>query len=265
MVVVTKKPPTAQEFMVVAASREIRDREVVFVGMRLPLLAFRLAQATHARNAVGLYENGLVRAQAAEELLYTMSDPPNVKGATSATELLDVMGFLQSGRVGVGFVGAAEVDRFGNLNSTSVSAPTGPIRLPGSGGASDIASLSSRLVVLLNHRKHRLVEKVHYITSPGYGDGGDWRQRQGLVRGGPWAIISDRGILRFHPETREAMLDSFHPLSASSSPETVAVETGWPLRVKEGCGPTPLPSEPELELLRSMDPERFWLGKDGRA
>ncbi len=265
MIAAMKKRPTAQEIMVVAASREIRDGEVVFVGMRLPLLAFRLAQATHARNAVGLYENGLVRARAAEELLYTMSDSANVKGATSATELLDVMGFLQSGRVGVGFVGAAEVDRFGNLNTTSVSTATGSVRLPGSGGAADIASLSERLVVLLNHRKHRLVEKVHYVTSPGYGDGGDWRERQGLVRGGPWTIITDRGILRFHPETKEAVLDSFHALSASSSPETVAAETGWPLRVKEGCRPTPSPSEEELELLRSMDPERFWLGKDGGA
>jgi glutaconate CoA-transferase subunit B len=266
MVAASEKAPTAQEIMVVAASREIRDGEVVFVGMRLPLLAFRLAQATHARNAVGLYENGLVRARAAEELLYTMSDPANVRGATSATELLDVMGFLQSGRVGVGFVGAAEVDRFGNLNTTSVRAGSeGSLRLPGSGGASDIASLSRRLVVLLNHRKHRLVERVHYVTSPGYGDGSGWRERQGLVGGGPTAIITDRGILRFHPETKEAMLDSFHPLSPEASPETVAAETGWPLRVKEGCGPTPAPTEVELELLRSMDRERFWLGKEGGA
>lgn len=262
MIAATKTPPTAQEIMVVAASREIREGEVVFVGMRLPLLAFRLAQATHARNAIGLYENGLVRDRAAEELLYTMSDTPNVTGATSATELLDVMGFLQSGRVGVGFVGAAEVDRFGNLNTTSVSAQGGTVRLPGSGGAADIASLSRRLVVLLNHRRHRLVDRVHYITSPGYGDGRDWRARQGLVRGGPWAVITDRGILRFDPETREAVLDSFHPLSRSSSPETVVAETGWPLRVKEGCEPTPLPSEEELERLRTMDPKGFWLEKD---
>ncbi|HEY7819201.1 MAG TPA: CoA-transferase, partial [Vicinamibacteria bacterium] len=103
---------TPSEMMVYAAAREIRDCELVFVGMRLPLIAFRLAQATHAKRAVGLYENGLVRARAAPQTLYTMSDPPNQTGATSATELLDVMGFLQSGRVGLGFVGAAEVDRF---------------------------------------------------------------------------------------------------------------------------------------------------------
>jgi glutaconate CoA-transferase subunit B len=250
--------PTPPEMMVYAASREIRDSELVFVGMRLPLIAFRLAQATHAKHAVGLYENGLVRAEAASETLYTMSDPPNMKGATSATELLDVMGFLQSGRVGLGFVGSAEVDRFGNLNSTRV----GSVRLPGSGGASDIASLASRLVVLLNHAKHRLVERVSYVTSPGYGDGGDWRKRTGLPGGGPTAVITDRGVLEFDPETKEAVLGSFHPLDSSSSPEDVVARTGWDLKVSPSCHPTPLPTDEELSLLRSLDPDRFWLGKE---
>ncbi len=249
--------PTPTEMMVYAASREIRDSELVFVGMRLPLLAFRLAQATHAKNAVGLYENGLVRDQAASETLYTMSDPPNLKGATSATELLDVMGFLQSGRVGIGFVGAAEVDRFGKLNTTRVASA----RLPGSGGASDIASCASRLVVLLNHAKHRLVERVSYITSPGHGDGRDWRKNSGLPGGGPEAVITDRGVLEFDPETKEAVLRSFHPLD-SSSPEDVVARTGWALKVSPSCHPTPLPTDEELSLLRSFDPDRFWLGKE---
>jgi len=257
MVVRAKDRPTPSEMMVYAASHEIRDAEVVFVGMRLPLIAFRLAQATHAKRAVGLYENGIVRAEAASETLYTMSDPPNVKGATSATELLDVMGFLQSGRVGLGFVGAAEVDRFGNLNTTRVAS----VRLPGSGGASDIASLASRLVVLLNHAKHRLVERVSYVTSPGYGDGGGWRNRTGLPGGGPTAVITDRGVLEFDPESKEAVLRSFHPLSPSSSPDEVVDRTGWPLRVSRSCHPTPLPTDEELALLRSLDPDRFWLGK----
>ncbi len=258
MKVGAKEGPTPSELMVHAASREIRDGELVFVGMRLPLIAFRLAQATHAKRAVGLYENGLVRAEAAASLLYTMSDPPNVKGATSATELLDVMGFLQAGRVGLGFVGAAEVDRFGNLNTTRVASA----RLPGSGGASDIASLASRLVVLLSHAKHRLVERVSYMTSPGFGDGGDWRKRAGLPGGGPTAVITDRGVLEFDPETKEAVLRSFHRLDSSSSPEAVVAQTGWPLKIGATCKPTPLPTDEELSLLRSLDPERFWLGKE---
>ena len=256
MVARAKSKVTPSEMMVYAASREIRDAEVVFVGMRLPLIAFRLAQATHAKRSVGLYENGLVRAEAATETLYTMSDPPNIRGATSATELLDVMGFLQSGRVAIGFVGAAEVDRFGNLNTTRVASA----RLPGSGGASDIASCASRLVVLLSHAKNRLVERVSYVTSPGHGDGGDWRKRSGLPGGGPEAIITDRGVLEFDPETKEAKLRSFHPLDASSSPDAVAARTGWDLEMSPNCGPTPLPTDEELSLLRSLDPDRFWLG-----
>lgn len=257
--------PSAPEWMVVSAAREIGDGELVFVGMRLPLLAFLLAQRTHATSAVGLYENGLVRAEAAAELLYTMSDPPNVKGATSATSLLDVMGFLQKGRVALGFVGAAQVDRFGNLDTTRVARGGGFTRLPGSGGASDIASLASRLVVLMSHDKHRLVERVDYLTSPGFGDGGTWRQRSGLPRGGPAAVITDRGVIRFDPETREAVLASFHPLSPAASPQAVASETGFPLRASETCGPTPNPTAEDLELLRSFDPEGFWLGKRKRG
>jgi glutaconate CoA-transferase subunit B len=248
--------------MVVSAAREIRDGELVFVGMRLPLLAFRLAKATHARNAVGLFENGLVRTEAATAPLYTMSDVPNQIGAASATSLLDVMGFLQSGRVGLGFVGAAEVDRFGNLNSTRVSGDGGAVtRLPGSGGAADIASLALRLVVLLPHRRDRLVPEVHYLTSPGHGEGGGWREREGLRSGGPSAIITDRGVLRFDPRTREAFLASFHPLSPTSSASEVAAETGWPLRVGPECGPTPAPTDEEISILRTLDPEGFWLRK----
>jgi glutaconate CoA-transferase subunit B len=171
------------------------------------------------------------------------------------------MGFLQSGRVGLGFVGAAEVDRFGNLNSTRV----GSVRLPGSGGASDIASLASRLVVLLDHAKHRLVERVSYVTSPGYGDGGEWRKRSGLPRGGPTAVITDRAVLEFDPETKEAVLRSFHPLDPSSSPDAVVARTGWRLKVSSSCHPTPLPTEEELSLLRSLDPDRFWLGREARG
>jgi glutaconate CoA-transferase subunit B len=255
-----RSTPTPSELMVAAASREIRDGELVFVGMRLPLLAFMLAKRTHAPRAVGLFENGIIREEAASRLLFTMSDPPNVRGATRATDMLEVMGLLQSGRVGLGFVGAAEVDRFGNLNTTRVVARGRPIRLPGSGGAADIASLSARLAVILKHERHRLVERVGYVTSPGYGEGPGWRERVGLVRGGPVAIITDRGVLRFAPDTREAVLVSYHGLGPESSPDSVVTATGFPLAVAEDCGETPSPSPEELALLRSFDPEGFWLG-----
>src|SRR6476619_3906750 len=129
-------PYTLNELMVAAAAREIKDGEVTFVGMRLPLIAFVVAKRTHAPNAVGLFENGVIRTTPAAELIYTMADPPNILGAT---QCLDMMSLLQSRRVHLGFLGAAEVDRYGNLNSTQVRGPKGLIRLPGSGGACDIA------------------------------------------------------------------------------------------------------------------------------
>src|SRR5215467_14944971 len=141
-------PYTLNELMVAAAAREIQDGEVVFVGMRLPLIAFVVAKKTHAPTAIGLFENGVVRSTPAPELIYTMADPPNILRATQCLDMLGVMGLLQSGRVDLGFLGAAEVDRFGNLNSTQVQGPHGLIRLPGSGGACDIASLAHRFVAL---------------------------------------------------------------------------------------------------------------------
>src|SRR5574337_2028991 len=161
---------TLSELMVAAAAREIRDGEVVFVGMRLPLIAFVVAKKTHAPNAIGLFENGVVRSTPAPELIYTMADPPNILGATQCLDMLTVMSLLQSGRVDLGFLGAAEVDRFGNLNSTQVMSGKKMVRLPGSGGACDIASLAQRFVVLLDHSRQRLPERVSYITSPGHGD-----------------------------------------------------------------------------------------------
>src|SRR5256885_4557806 len=185
-------PYTLSELMMCAAAREIRDGELVFVGMRLPLIAFVVAKKTRAPNAVGLFENGVVRATPAAELIYTMADPPNILGATQCSEMMDVMSLLQSGRVHLGFLGAAEVDRFGNLNSTQVIGANGLIRLPGSGGACDIASLAQRFVVLMEHSKRRLPQRVSYMTSPGNGDGAGWRQRAGLPRGGPAAGVTTK-------------------------------------------------------------------------
>jgi glutaconate CoA-transferase, subunit B len=260
---------TLGELMVAAAAREIRDREWVFVGMRLPLLAFLLAKRLHAPGAVGLYENGILRQDPAPEMLYTMADPPNQRGATFCGPMIEVMSLLQRGKVDVGFLGAAEVDRHGNLNSTWGSRPSArrgglgtgdeqPVRLPGSGGAGDIACLARRTVVLIAHQRHRLVERVGYITSPGYGDGGDWRRRQGLRAGsGPAAVLTTLGVLRFDAEG-EAYLASVHPGVRS---EDVVANTGWELRVAGDLAQTPLPTEAELGVIREFDPRGFWTGE----
>ena len=245
---------TLGELMVASAAREIRDREVVFVGMRLPLIAFVVAKRTHAPNATGLFENGVIRSTPAADLIYTMADPPNILGATQCLDMLGVMSLLQSGRVHLGFLGAAEVDRFGNLNSTEVRGPKGCLRLPGSGGACDIASLAQRFVVLLEHSRQRLPERVSYLTSPGYGEGAAWRQRVGLPRGGPSAVITTKAVLGFG-EDGEAYLASVHP---GIDVDDVLANTGWKLRVSEALKQTPEPSSEELEAIREYDKEGFW-------
>lgn len=253
---------TLNELMVCAAAREIRDREVVFVGMRLPLIAFVVAKRTHAPNAVGVFENGVIRTTPAPELIYTMADPPNLLGATQCLDMLGVMSLLQSGRVDLGFLGAAEVDRYGNLNSTQIGSTNHQrpatndrfVRLPGSGGACDIASLAKRFVVLLEHSKHRLPARVGYITSPGNGEGAGWRRRVGLPRGGPAAVITSKAILRFR-EDGEAYLASVHP---GVAPDDVLANTGWKLSLAPEVGQTAEPSATELKAIREYDTKGFW-------
>jgi glutaconate CoA-transferase, subunit B len=246
---------TPQELMVVAAAREIRDGEVVFVGMRLPLLAFGLAKRTHAPSAIGLFENGLVRDRVPPADLYTMSDAPNVGGAAWATSLVDIMYLLQRGDVTLGFIGGAEVDRFGNINTSLIGTREAPkVKLPGSGGGADIACLAHRLVSLMEHDPRRLRERVDFVTSPGYGDGTPgWRGRQGLVRGGPAAVITTLGVMRF--SNGEAYLASYHPFT---TPSDVQTATGWPLKIAGDCAPTPSPTADELRLIREADPHGFW-------
>ena len=245
---------TPGELMVVGAAREIHDGEVVFVGMRLPLIAFVVAKRTHAPNAVGLFENGVIRSTPSPELIYTMADPANIKNATQCLDMLGVMSLLQSGRVHLGFLGAAEVDRFGNLNSTEVHGAKGLTRLPGSGGACDIASLAHRFVVLLEHSRERLPERVSYVTSPGNGDGRGWRRSVGLTRGGPSAVITSKAVLRFGDDG-EAYLSSTHP---GVEVEDVLRNTGWPLRVSGEVTSTPEPSAEELKAIREYDKDGFW-------
>ena len=258
---------TPAELMVTAAAREINDGEVVFVGMRLPLLGFQLANSTHAPNATGVFELGIIRNSPAPEPILTMGDLPNLYRAQWLADTGDVMGLLQRGDVDVSFIGGAQVDRFGNLNTTYIGgARPGTIetRLPGSGGACDLASLARRHIIIMAHEKRRFVPKVDYITSPGYGDGpgwppidsiGGWRERVGLPRGGPAAVITTLGVLRFDPDTREMVLASVHPGLAI---QDVLANTGWPLKVAPAVTQTPQPTERELTLLRRFDPRGFW-------
>ncbi len=242
---------TLAELMVVAAAREIRDGEVVFAGMRLPLLAFQLAQMTHAPGAVGLFELGILRGAPAPEPIYTMGDPANLCGALWLSDMIGVMSLLQRGDVDLSFIGGAQLDRFGNLNTTTA----GGTRLPGSGGACDLASLGRRHIIIMTHEPRRFVERVDYVTSPGYGDGRGWRARVGLKRGGPAAVITTLGVLRFDEATGEMRLASHHP---GVTPETVRANTGWPLGLSPDLSETQAPTAGELARLRQLDPQKFW-------
>jgi glutaconate CoA-transferase subunit B len=247
---------TPGELMVAAAAREIQDGELVFVGMRLPMIAFALAKRTHAPNAVSVFELGIVRDTPAPELLYTMGDPPNVAGASWVTGVWNVMSYLQRGDVDLGFIGGAEVDRHGNVNTSYIGDPHKPtVKLPGSGGGADIASLARRFVVIMPHDRRRLRKRVDFITSPGYGDGPGWRERVGLMGGGPNALITTLGVFAF--QDGEAVLRSYHPFT---TPEEVRANTGWDLRTAPDIAPTPAPSPEELAIIRSYDPEGFWTG-----
>ena len=240
---------TDQELMIAVASREIRDGELVFVGMRLPIIAYGVARSTHAPNARGLFEVGLMRDRPATTYLGTMGDPPNVAGALWATRMSNVMALMAQGHVDLGFIGGAEVDRFGNLNTSYVGPPERPsVKLPGSGGGADIAILSRRWVTLMTHERRRLVDRVSFVTSPGHGDGSPgWRRRHGLLGGGPSAIITTLCVFRFPAEGGEAYVDTVHPGRTLAE---VREATGWAVRVEADVAETPPPSPEELREIR---------------
>jgi glutaconate CoA-transferase subunit B len=246
------------ELMAVAAAREIADGEVVFAGTGLPMLASMLAQRTHAPQCCLIFEAGTAASQLAH-LPMSVGDPRVMRGAAMAAGLLEVFSYvLQAGRVDVGFLSGAQVDRFGNINSTAIGAdPRRPqVRFSGSGGACDIACLARRTVIIALHEKRRFPEKVDYITSPGWLQGGETRRQAGLRWGGPSAVVTTRGVLRFRPDTHAMYLASYHP---GLTGPAVAGETGFPLDIG-GAVETPPPTAEELRILRDVvDPERVFL------
>ncbi len=226
---------TPRATMVVAAARVIRDGEVVFVGMRLPLIAFAIAKMTHAPHAIGFFENGLIRDTPADGHVITMGDAPNQRGALVATTLLDVMGMLQGGRVDCGFLGGAEVDALGNLNTTRV----GATRLTGSGGGSDIAAHAGRSVYIMEHERRRIVERVAYITS---------KPR------GPVTLITTLGVFALNDGPPRAL--SLHD---GVTRATVAAQSGFAFDFS-GATTTREATTAEREALENADPTGFWTG-----
>jgi glutaconate CoA-transferase, subunit B len=249
---------TLTELMAVAAAREIADGEVVFAGTGLPMLGAMLAQRIHAPHCCIIFEAGTVASQLAH-LPMSVGDPRAMRGAAMAAGLFEVFSYvLQAGRVDVGFLSGAQVDRFGNINSTAIGAdPRHPqVRFSGSGGACDIACLAKRTVIIALHERRRFPEKVDYITSPGWVAEENSRRRAGLRQGGPSVVVTTRGVLRFRPDTHQMYLASYHP---GLTPTAVAAETGFLLDIQDAVE-TPIPTPEELHILRDViDPERVFL------
>ncbi len=248
---------SATELMAVTAARQIRNGEVVFAGTGLPMLGAMLAQRTHAPDCVIVFEAGTVDSKL-EHLPMSVGDPRSMRQAALAAGLNEIFSYvLQAGHVDVGFISGAQFDRYGNINATAIGDYHHPsVRFPGSGGSSDIACLAKRTVIMARHEKRRFVNKVDYVTSPGWLEGGNSRSQAGLVRGGPDVIVTTMGIMKFKPESKEAYLASYHP---GLTPQAVAIETGFPLDTHEAVPGMP-PTDEELRILRNeVDTEHIFL------
>ena len=245
------------ELMAVAAAREIADGEIVFAGTGLPMLGAMLAQRTHAPNMTLLFEAGAIDPRMLH-LPMSVGDSRTLVGVAQAAGLFEVFNYiLQSGRVEVGFLGGAQIDRYGNINSTAVGDYHHPdVRFPGSGGSADVATLSGRTVIMAPHERRRLPERVDYLTSPGWLEGGESRVRAGILTGGPSALVTTMGVIRYREASHEPYLDSFHP---GTTPEAVREETGFPLDISDSTE-TLAPAPEELEILRRVvDPEGIFI------
>lgn len=245
--------------MACAAARELRDGEVVFVGIGLPNLACNLARAMHAPRLVLIYESGAVGAEPAR-LPVSIGDPALVSGSLMACGMADVFQLLlQGGRIEVGFLGGAQVDRWGNINSTVIGDYAHPaVRLPGSGGAAEIAIHARRTLVVSRLSRRAFPERVDFVTSPGHRANGRSRRELGLPGAGPVKVITDRAILAAGGDG-ELELAALYP---GVTVDAVRDAVGWPLRARESLPCVEPPSAEELHLLRQvLDPDRLYLGR----
>jgi glutaconate CoA-transferase, subunit B len=246
---------TADEIMTVAAARALRDGQTCFVGIGLPSTAANLARATHAPDLVLIYESGTLGAKP-DRLPLSIGDGILAQTADAVVSVPEVFNYwLQPGRVDVGFLGAAQVDRYGNINTTVIGRDyrRPKVRLPGAGGAPEIAASARRGIIVVRHSRRTLVERVDFVTSLGFGSGPGDRERLGLTGAGPQMLITDLGILEPDPDSCELTLTQVHP---GVTVEQVRDATGWPLKVAAGLRRTEPPTDEELETLRALEKTR---------
>jgi glutaconate CoA-transferase subunit B len=241
---------TNDEVMTVAAARELKGARSCFVGIGLPSVAANLARALHAPGLVLVYESGTVGAKPTR-LPLSIGDGELARTADVVVSVPEIFNYwLQPGRIDVGMLGAAQVDRFANLNTTVIGSYNRPkVRLPGAGGAPEIAAACPRSIIVMRQSKRTFVDQLDYRTTFGFGDGADARARLDMPGAGPRVLISDLGIFRPHPRTFEMTLSSLHPGATVAS---VRDATGWDLSVSDDLSETPEPTVEELRLLRAL-------------
>jgi len=250
---------TLAEMMAAVAARELRDREVTFVGIGLPNLACNLARALQAPDLVLIYESGAVGA-VPERLPVSIGDPSLVTGSLMVCSMADVFQlFLQNGRIEVGFLGGAQIDRWGNINTTVIGSYDKPkVRLPGSGGAAEIAIHAKRVLIISRLNNRAFPAEVDFLTSPGQRCRGKSRKELGMPGAGPIKVITDKGILENDPETGEMILTALYP---DVTVDEVKANVGWPLKVRDRLDHVAPPTARELHLLREvLDPQKLFLG-----
>jgi len=252
-------PYSPSEMMAAVAARELANGEVVFVGIGLPNLACNLARALQAPDLVLIYESGAVGA-VPERLPVSIGDPSLVTGSLMVCSMADVFQlFLQNGKIEVGFLGGAQVDRYGNINTTVIGGyPKPKVRLPGSGGAAEIAIHAQRVVIISRLNPRAFPAELDFLTSPGQRCKGRSRAELGMPGAGPVKVITDKGILESEPESGEMILTGLYP---GVTVDEVKANVGWPLRARDRLDDLAPPTTKELDLLRNvLDPKGLYLG-----
>ncbi|MEM2105592.1 MAG: CoA-transferase [Candidatus Bathyarchaeia archaeon] len=251
---------TTLELMAVCGARAIKNGEVVFIGTGLPMIAAMLAKRTHAPNAKIVYEAGFIDSNAIDIAL-SIADSRLGYRASGAIGLIETLGLmLQGGHVDVGFVGAAQIDEYGNINTTYIGPFEKPnVRLPGSGGGNDIVSSAKRIVIIMTHEKRKMVKKLDYMTSPGFINGPGAREKAGLRGGGPSLVVTNLCQMDFDPQTKRVRLAAVHP---GVSVKQVLENSGFDLIVPKDVPTTELPTYEELKLLREIDPQGIYIPRN---
>ncbi len=252
---------SASEMMAAICAKQIRNDDVAFVGVGIPLMAGAVAAATHAPDVILAYEAGGVGAKT-RRMPWTISDSPTTDNALVGGSMNRIFSDLQRGFVTVGIIGGAEVDKYGNLNTTAIFGPDGSydhpqVRLPGSGGANDIASSAPRTVIVMRLQKGKFVEKIDFNTSPGHLTGYDSRQKAGLLGGGPVAVVTDRGLFKFDEVTKEMYLDALYP---GQTVDQIRELIDWELKVSPQLGAVEPPTEEQIRIMHELDPLGTVLG-----